>query len=353
MGESSDSVSIDINMLCFGGKECVVKTSKGSVSVYVCGDQEKPALITYPDVALNYMSCFQGLFYSPDAAPLLLHNFCVYHIDAPGHELGADVISSDMPLLSVDDLADQVAEVLDFFGLKKVLCLGVTAGAYILSLFAMKYKERVLGLILVSPICKAPSWTEWLYNKVLMNLLYFYGMCGLLKECLLQRYFSKDIRYGAHGAESDIIHACRRLLDERQSLNVLRFLQAINERQDLTDGLVELDCKTLIFVGENSVFRDESVYMSSKMGKKTCALVEVRACGSLVTEEHPYAMILPMELFLMQFGYYRQQLLAPSSGHASKPAGASTQCCIAPELLSPASLGIKLKPIKTRADIEV
>ncbi|EEF49687.1 pollen specific protein sf21, putative [Ricinus communis] len=167
MGESSDSVSIDINMLPFEGKEYVVKTSGGSITVYVCGDQEKPALITYPDVALNYMSCFQGLFFCPEAASLLLHNFCIYHIDAPGHELGADVISSDVPLLSVDDLADQVAEVLDFFRLKEVLCLGVTAGAYILTLFAMKYKERVLGLILVSPICKAPSWTEWLYNKVL------------------------------------------------------------------------------------------------------------------------------------------------------------------------------------------
>jgi hypothetical protein len=32
-----------------------VKTSRGSISVYVCGDQEKPALITYPDVALNCM----------------------------------------------------------------------------------------------------------------------------------------------------------------------------------------------------------------------------------------------------------------------------------------------------------
>ena len=31
----------------------MVKTSKGSVSVFVCGDQGKPALITYPDVALN------------------------------------------------------------------------------------------------------------------------------------------------------------------------------------------------------------------------------------------------------------------------------------------------------------
>lgn len=30
----------------------------------------------------------------------------------------------------------------------------------------MKYRERVLGLILVSPLCKAPSWSEWFYNKV-------------------------------------------------------------------------------------------------------------------------------------------------------------------------------------------
>ncbi|KAJ9682301.1 hypothetical protein PVL29_018269 [Vitis rotundifolia] len=275
MGESSDSVSIDIEMIPLGGKECVVKTSKGSISVFVCGDQEKPALITYPDVALNYMSCFQGLFFCPDAASLLLHNFCIYHIDAPGHELGADVISSDVPLLSVDDLADQVAEVLDFFGLKEVLCLGVTAGAYILTLFAMKYKERVLGLILVSPVCKAPSWTEWLYNKVLLNLLYFYGMCGVLKECLLQRYFSKELRCGLHGAESDIIQSCRRLLDERQSLNVMRFLQAINERQDLTESLKRLQCKTLIFVGESSPFHAESVHMSAKMDRKSSVLVEV------------------------------------------------------------------------------
>ncbi|GMP40850.1 hypothetical protein CsSME_00011146 [Camellia sinensis var. sinensis] len=121
MGDSTDSVSIDIDMMPLGGKECLVKTSKGSITVLVCGDQEKPALITYPDVALNYMSCFQGLFFSPDSASLLLHNFCIYHIDAPGHELGAAVIPSDVPLLSVDDLADQVAEVVDFFGYKYLI----------------------------------------------------------------------------------------------------------------------------------------------------------------------------------------------------------------------------------------
>lgn len=41
----------------------MVKTSRGSVSVFVCGDQEKPALITYPDVALNCMFFFFFIFF--------------------------------------------------------------------------------------------------------------------------------------------------------------------------------------------------------------------------------------------------------------------------------------------------
>ncbi|KAL3750234.1 hypothetical protein ACJRO7_011255 [Eucalyptus globulus] len=170
--------------------ERVVKTSEDSVSVFVCGDREKPALIT------------------------------------------------------VDDLADHVVEVLDFSGLKE-------------------YEERVLGLIFVSPVCKAHSWTEWFYNKVLLNLL---------KEFLLQRYFSKEIRCSMHGSKSDLVQTCRKLLDERYSLNVMRFLEAMNRRHDLTDNLKNLHCKTLIFVGESSPFHAESMYMSAKMDRKVCAL---------------------------------------------------------------------------------
>lgn len=52
-------------------------------------------------------------------------------------QLGAAPIPSDVPVPSVEDLADQVADVLDFFGLGSVMCLGVTAGAYVLTLFAV------------------------------------------------------------------------------------------------------------------------------------------------------------------------------------------------------------------------
>ncbi|XLR47402.1 hypothetical protein S83_032062, partial [Arachis hypogaea] len=53
-------------------------------------------------------------------------------------QLGAPEIVPDYLILSVDDLADQIAEVLNFFGLSAVMCMGVAVGAYILTLFAMK-----------------------------------------------------------------------------------------------------------------------------------------------------------------------------------------------------------------------
>ncbi|KAJ1687486.1 hypothetical protein LUZ63_018876 [Rhynchospora breviuscula] len=347
MGESSGSVSIDVERISFGGKEHHIQTNYGPVSVAVYGDQDKPALITYPDVALNYMSCFQGLLFCPEAASLLLHNFCIYHISPPGHELGAAPIPADYPVLSVNDLADQIADVLDYFGLGSVMCMGVTAGAYILTLFASKYRHRVHGLILVSPLCKAPSWTEWLYNKVLSNLLYYYGMSGLIKEFLLQRYFSKEVRGNAQVPESEIVQACKSLLEERYSTNVWQFLQSMNGRWDLTESLKKLQCRTLIFVGENSPFHAEAIHMTSKLDPRHSALVEVQACGSLVTEEQPHAMVIPLEYFLMGFGLYR-----PCQWNSS-PRSPLSPHCISPELLSPESMGIKLKPIKTRISLQV
>ncbi|KVH93948.1 Ndr [Cynara cardunculus var. scolymus] len=171
MADSSDSVSVDMETIYLGGKEHIIRTGRD-------------------------MLCFQGLFFCPEAASLLLHNFCVYHISPPGHEplqLGAAAICSDDPIPSVDDLCDQILEVLNYFRL------------------LIKYRDRVTGLILVSPLCKAPSWTEWFYNKLMSNLLYYYGMCGLLKECLLQRYFSKDVRGNPEIPESDIVQACRKV----------------------------------------------------------------------------------------------------------------------------------------------
>lgn len=232
------------------------------------------------------------------------------------------------------------------YRLDEVIGLGVTAGAYILNLFALKYWDRALGLILVSPLCQTPSWTEWLYNKAMINLLYFCGMTGFVKETLLQRYFSPEVR-AACLEGTDVLMTYRRSLDDRQSRNVMRFLQAIHQRQDISESLRKLKCRTLIIVGEQSPFHHEALHINKEMNRRYNALIEVQGCGSLVTEEQPHEMLIPIELFLMGYAFYQRRTLSLSS----TPTSPLSPLCVSAELLSPESLGLKLKPIKTRVSV--
>ncbi|XP_048558305.1 protein NDL1-like isoform X3 [Triticum urartu] len=128
-------------------------------------------LCSSPDTDLYpslYMSCFQGLFFCSQVAFLLLHNVCIYHITPQCHELGAAPIPSDVHELYVDKLAYQLADVLDFFSLGSVMCMGVTAGAYMLIFFAV----RVCTISSCLQICTPHVWLNILL-KVVANL----GLC--------------------------------------------------------------------------------------------------------------------------------------------------------------------------------
>ncbi|CAA0822896.1 N-MYC downregulated-like 2 [Striga hermonthica] len=113
------------------------------------------------------------------------------------------------------------------------------------------------------------------------------------------------------------------------------------------ERLKNLKCRTLILVGEHSSLHYEALHMTSKLDRRLSALVEVQGCVSLVTEEQPDAMLIPLEYFLMGFGFYR-----PSKSSVSLRSPLSPTS-ISPQLFSPESMGLKLKPIKTRIQEEV
>ncbi|KAJ0524853.1 putative alpha/Beta hydrolase [Helianthus annuus] len=73
------------------------------------------------------------------------------------------------------------------------------------------------------------------------------------------------------------------LLDERQSVNVWRYLQAIDKRPDITEGLKKLKCRTLIFVGDSSPFHSEALHMTGKLDRRYSALVERSRSGAAST----------------------------------------------------------------------
>lgn len=87
--------------------EEVVSTERGAVTVAIKGDRSKPAILTYHDLGLNYISNFQALFNFPDMAEVV-QNFCILHVNAPGQEDGAPVLPEEFAYPNMDELAEQV-----------------------------------------------------------------------------------------------------------------------------------------------------------------------------------------------------------------------------------------------------
>lgn len=122
-----------------------------------------------------------------------------------------------------------------------------------------------------------------------------------------------------------------------------------NSRKDLTCELQRLCCRTLIVVGDHSPFRDESEHMMAHMNPETTSLFEVEACGSLVTEERPHMLEMPLERFLLTLGY---DLSATETISIScSPVHSPTSILYSMEEFSPKGCGLKLKPIRTRLEL--
>lgn len=74
----------------------------------------------------------------------------------------------------------------------------------------------------------------------------------------------------------------------------------MNRRYDISEGLAKLDRQTLIFVGEYSPFRSEALYMTSKLNKRYCALVEVIAMFSSFHMQLKMNYLNPNSLILLK-----------------------------------------------------
>lgn len=64
-------------------------------------------------------------------------------------------------------------------------------------------------------------------------------------------------------------------MDDRRSKNVMRYLQALHQRRDISEYLKKLKCRTLILVGDQSPFHREAVHISHAMNRRYNALIEV------------------------------------------------------------------------------
>jgi pimeloyl-ACP methyl ester carboxylesterase len=285
-----------------------VNTVRGSVLVAVQGERAKPAIITYHDLGLNHVANYQA-FFNFSEMRLLAQNFCVYHINAPGQEEGAATLPEGYVYPTMEELADQIADVMLHFNLKTFIGLGVGVGANILLRFALNHPGKVDALCVLNCISTTAGWIEWGYQKLNARHLRSKGMTQGALDYLMWHHFGRLTEERNH----DLVHVYREYFEHHVNpVNLAMFIDSYILRTDM--GITrELDpvrkglsrtakVPVLNMTGALSPHVDDTVTFNSRLDPSNSTWMKLQDCGMLL-EEQPAKVVEAFRLFLQGNGY--------------------------------------------------
>ncbi|CAH0380653.1 unnamed protein product [Bemisia tabaci] len=292
-------------------EEIKVETDRGHLLVAVQGNRSKPAIVTYHDLGLNYVSSFQAFFNYLDMRQLL-NNFSVYHVNAPGQEEGAPPFPDDYEYPTMDDLAAQLNFVLTHFGLRSIIGLGVGAGGNILARFALSNPDKVEALCLINVVSTAAGWIEWGYQKLNARYLRSKGMTQGVLDYLMWHHFGR----GTEERNHDLVQVYRNYFERCVNPgNLALFIDSYIRRTDLNierdpdpnrrkegGGSPTLSMPVMNITGSLSPHVNDTVTLNSRLDPSNSSWMKISDCG-MVLEEQPNKVCEALRLFLQGLGY--------------------------------------------------
>ncbi|KAM5207043.1 protein NDRG4 isoform 25-T27 [Hipposideros larvatus] len=273
---------------CWDG-EHDIETPYGLLHVVIRGSPKgnRPAILTYHDVGLNHKLCFNTFFNFEDMQEITKH-FVVCHVDAPGQQVGASQFPQGYQFPSMEQLAAMLPSVVQHFGFKYVIGIGVGAGAYVLAKFALIFPDLVEGLVLINIDPNGKGWIDWAATKLS-------GLTSTLPDTVLSHLFSQEELVSS----TELVQSYRQQIGNVvNQANLQLFWNMYNSRRDLDmnrPGTVPnaktLRCPVMLVVGDNAPAEDGVV---SEGPIKACACPSFLQPGKL-TEAFKY--------FLQGMGY--------------------------------------------------
>uniref|UniRef100_UPI003AB0DCAC protein NDRG1a isoform X2 n=1 Tax=Centroberyx gerrardi TaxID=166262 RepID=UPI003AB0DCAC len=262
---------------------------------------DRPVILTFHDIGLNYKTCWNTLFNHEDMQEIMQH-FAVCHVDAPGQHEGANTFSTGYEYPSMDQLSETLPLVLKHFGLKSVIGLGIGAGAYILTRFALDYPTMVEGLVLININPCAEGWMDWAAHKIT-------GWAHALPDMIITHLFGKEEIHNNH----DLIATYRHhIMNDMNQFNLQHFVRSYNSRRDLeierpvTAGTViarTLKCPSLLVVGDSSPAVEAVVECNTKLDPTKTTLLKMADCGGMPQVDQPGKLTEAFKYFIQGMGY--------------------------------------------------
>ncbi|TNN52500.1 Protein NDRG3 [Liparis tanakae] len=263
------------NFQDFDCQEHDIETPHGVLHVTMRGVPKgnRPIILTYHDIGLNHKSCFNTLFNYEDMQEIMQH-FAVAHVDAPGQQEGAPPFPSGYRYPTMDELAEMLPSVMTHLKVNSVIAIGVGAGAYILSRFALNNPTLVEGLVLINVDPCAEGWIDWAASKLT-------GWTSNLVDIIMSHHFSADEltdnleliqTYRLHIAQDinqDNLALFCGSYQYRRDLEIERPIVGLNE-----DTVNTLVCPALLVVGDTSPAVDAVVECNSRLNPTKSTLLK-------------------------------------------------------------------------------
>uniref|UniRef100_A0A8C8B5B5 NDRG family member 4 n=1 Tax=Otus sunia TaxID=257818 RepID=A0A8C8B5B5_9STRI len=278
-----------------------IETPYGLLHVVIRGSPKgnRPAILTYHDVGLNHKLCFNTFFNYEDMQEITKH-FVVCHVDAPGQQAGASQFPQGYQYPSMDQLAAMLPSVVQHFGFKYVIGIGVGAGAYVLAKFALIFPDLVEGLVLMNIDPNGKGWIDWAASKLS-------GLTSTLPDTVLSHLFSQEELVN----NTELVQSYRQQIGSVvNQFNLQLFLNMYNSRRDLDinrPGTVPnaktLRCPVMLVVGDNAPAEEGVVECNSKLDPTNTTFLKMADSGGLPQVTQPGKLTEAFKYFLQGMGY--------------------------------------------------
>uniref|UniRef100_A0A3Q3EAF7 NDRG family member 2 n=1 Tax=Labrus bergylta TaxID=56723 RepID=A0A3Q3EAF7_9LABR len=273
-------------------KEHSIETPHGVLHVTLHGTRttRRPAILTFHDVGLDSKSCFSPLFKFEEMQEIV-KNFTLIHVDAPGQEEGAAAypVGYENPLRSVFTCWCSLPR-----PFRTVIGVGVGAGAYILSRFAIANPDSVEGLVLVNIDTNARGWIDWAAQKLS-------SVTSSLTEQILSHLFSQE----ELSSNTDLVQSHRERISKASNLiNIELLWKTYNSRRDLNvDRNSTFKCPVMLVVGDQAPYEEAAVECNSKMDPTTTSFLKMADAGGLPQLTQPAKLTEAFKYFIQGMGY--------------------------------------------------
>ncbi|XP_016366882.1 protein NDRG4-like [Sinocyclocheilus rhinocerous] len=243
--------------------------------------------------------CFNTFFHNEDMQEITKH-FVVCHVDAPGQHIGAPQMPQGYQYPTMDQLAGMLPSVVQHFGFKSIVGIGVGAGAFILAKFALIFPDLVEGLVLLNIDPNGKGWIDWAATKLS-------GLTSTLPDTVLAHLFSQEELM----SNTEVVQTYRQQINNTiNQFNLQLFWNMYNSRRDLEmnrSGSVlnakTLRCPVMLVVGDNAPAEEGVVECNSKLDPTNTTFLKMADSGGMPQITQPGKLSEAFKYFLQGMGY--------------------------------------------------